>query len=312
MSGDQTPQGSLLYIHAITALHPGSGHALGVVDLPVQRERHTQWPLIPASSVKGVLRDACRAATGAPTKDADNHDDVVAAFGPANSNADAHAGALLMTDARLLAFPVRSLAGVFAWITCPAALERLSRDLRLAGKSELPGLAGIAQALGAEKDHNAILAAGSPLVISGQKSCVVLEEFEFTPHKDKLPDDVLKAVQAAADKASEARVSSSLVILHDDHFTHFVRHATEVTARIALEYDKKTAKGGALFYQEFLPAESLFYAVVMANPSRSGKAKSAADIKGVLKTGINKQRGMLQFGGNETIGRGFCVVRLSE
>ena len=32
---------ALLFIHALTGLHPGSGTALGVVDLPVQRERHT-------------------------------------------------------------------------------------------------------------------------------------------------------------------------------------------------------------------------------------------------------------------------------
>ena len=54
------PHNALLYLHAITSLHPGSGTALGVVDLPIQRERHTGWPVIPASSIKGVFRDACR------------------------------------------------------------------------------------------------------------------------------------------------------------------------------------------------------------------------------------------------------------
>src|SRR5262249_9039713 len=51
---------TLFFIHTLTGLQPGSGTALGVVDLPVQRERHTQWPLIPGSSLKGILRDACR------------------------------------------------------------------------------------------------------------------------------------------------------------------------------------------------------------------------------------------------------------
>src|SRR5207253_4223138 len=50
----------LLFLHAQTALHPGSGAALGTVDLPVQRERHTQWPTIASSALKGVLRDAIR------------------------------------------------------------------------------------------------------------------------------------------------------------------------------------------------------------------------------------------------------------
>src|SRR5438309_535349 len=53
-------QGGLLFLHAQTGLHPGSGTALGTVDLPIQRERHTQWPVIPGSTLKGILRDACR------------------------------------------------------------------------------------------------------------------------------------------------------------------------------------------------------------------------------------------------------------
>ena len=56
------PDSAFLFIHAITSVHPGSGTALGHVDLPIQRERHTDWPMIPGSSLKGVLRDALGAA----------------------------------------------------------------------------------------------------------------------------------------------------------------------------------------------------------------------------------------------------------
>ena len=60
-----------------------------------------------------------------------------------------------MTDARLLAFPVRSLKGVFAWVTCPAVLERFHRDLQLArlGAPPLP--------LGVPKSEQALCAAAS-------------------------------------------------------------------------------------------------------------------------------------------------------
>ena len=50
-----TWSGGLLGLHAQTALHPGSGTALGTVDLPVQRERHTHWPTIAGSALKGIL-----------------------------------------------------------------------------------------------------------------------------------------------------------------------------------------------------------------------------------------------------------------
>ncbi len=229
--------GALLFIHAQTGLHPGSGTALGTVDLPVQRERHTQWPIIPGSTLKGILRDACRRRGG-------NNPDLFAAFGPETAEADKHAGALSLTDARILAFPVRSLKGVFAWVTCRAVLERLQRDLTL-------------------------IQANGP---------------------------------------TQERLKKHLVILHDDDFTHFARHATEIVARVGLDYERKTVKSGALFYEEFLPAETLFYSVVLASPSRrEGYERSASQILRYLRDNMPP---VLQIGGDETIGKGLCAVRL--
>src|SRR5207253_5149205 len=77
----------LLFLHAQTGLHPGSGTALGTVDLPVQRERHTHWPTVPGSALKGILRDRARenakARHGGDRKVTNETDpDLVAAFGP--------------------------------------------------------------------------------------------------------------------------------------------------------------------------------------------------------------------------------------
>src|SRR5262249_39373692 len=119
---------AFLFIHAQTSLHPGSGTALGTVDLPIQRERHTQWPVIPGSTLKGILRDACR-----PPPNGADWQKWLAVFGPETHEADAHAGALSLTDARILAFPIRSLKGVFAWVTCNAVLRRFTRDIGLCG-----------------------------------------------------------------------------------------------------------------------------------------------------------------------------------
>ncbi len=73
------PDAKLLFLHALTGLHPGGGTALGVVDLPVARERHTKWPLIPGSSLKGVLRAACGGSL--------DKSEIAAVFGPETSNA---------------------------------------------------------------------------------------------------------------------------------------------------------------------------------------------------------------------------------
>ena len=90
---------AILGLHAQTSLHPGSGTALGTVDLPVQRERHTLWPTIPGSALKGVLRDACRdhvkAEHGGDRATANRENRrLTAAFGPPTESAGEHAGAL--------------------------------------------------------------------------------------------------------------------------------------------------------------------------------------------------------------------------
>ena len=45
------------YIHALTALHAGTGQGVGVVDLPIAREKSTGLPIVPGSGIKGVLRE---------------------------------------------------------------------------------------------------------------------------------------------------------------------------------------------------------------------------------------------------------------
>jgi CRISPR-associated protein Cmr4 len=303
MATDTNPSGrsALLFIHALTSLHPGTGTALGHVDLPVQRERHTGWPLIPASSLKGILRGKCRGQNSD-----EERKQWLAVFGPETSSAAAHAGALSLTDARILAFPVRSLKGVFAWVSCPGALERLARDLSLLGEAFAPP--GFPVNFPRPAPNQA--AFGESLAV--EKDAIVLEEYDF----NLAGEDGLREVagwvaeHGLADEPTRKRFQSHLAVLHDDDFSYFVRHATEVTARIGLNYDTKTVKEGALFYEEFLPPETLFYAVVLAEASRSDKQRmNAAQVLDYVR---GKMPDVLQIGGNETTGKGLCAVRLSN
>jgi CRISPR-associated protein Cmr4 len=328
-------KGALLGLHAQTPLHPGAGTALGAVDLPVQRERHTHWPNIAGSALKGILRDAARARIAAdPNLDGlDRFDDKPAegdrpaerapregsqrkradatlllneVFGPPAGQSAEFAGALSVTDARLLAFPVRSLKGVFAWATCPAILDRLKRD------AELARIAVGWDVPPAPKENEAQAVAECPCVVG---TSLVLEEFEFAvkPHKE-LPaaDWIVKNLlpEAPHYRGTRERFARHLVVLHDDDFTHFARHATEVMARIGLDYDTKTVKGGALFYQEFLPAEALLYAVVIANPARARRGVNQTPERILDFVGRHTPT-VLQVGGDETVGKGYCAVRLT-
>jgi len=299
----------ILFIHALTSLHPGSGTSLGVVDLPIQRERHTQWPVIPGSAIKGVVRDACREniriMNNIDRKSANETNDLTAVFGPAsvdNPN-DAYAGAISFSDARILAFPVRSIRGVFAWVTCPSLVERMKRDMCIAGITNFPDWPKPA-------DGKAVFS--SNVAVNGS---IVLEEFDFgdSPQveKNKLaPLATWLAGKVTTDQDTQARIKINLVVLCDGDFTHFVRHATEVSARIALEYDKKTARQGALFYQEFLPAETLFYSIAIATDSRkTSVVKTADQTLQFVRDGLPST---LQIGADETIGKGICAVRLTN
>src|SRR5690606_5006392 len=104
---------------AETAIHHGAGRSAGIIDLPIAREAATDYPFVAGSSLKGALRD--RAASL-------GRSDVAEMFGRPDQ-----AGRLLVSDARLLLLPVRSLTGAYRWVTCPLLLERYQRDLARCG-----------------------------------------------------------------------------------------------------------------------------------------------------------------------------------
>jgi CRISPR-associated protein Cmr4 len=118
-------------IHALSPLHAGTGHSAGVIDLPIARTAATGIPFAPGSGIKGVLRDTRTQNPKAGVNDWDER--CKAVFGPDTNNAADHAGALIVGDARLLALPVRSFKGTFAWVTSPLLLALVNRDLKGVG-----------------------------------------------------------------------------------------------------------------------------------------------------------------------------------
>ena len=131
-----------LFLIVETPLHAGSGSDLGIVDLPIQREKHTSYPKIEGSGIKGAIREVFSTQPDLKTlqkdwnitsvDDSDYKGAIDLTFGPDTTDqSNLHAGALGFTDARLLLFPVKSVSEVFGWITCPAVLERFKHDLSI-------------------------------------------------------------------------------------------------------------------------------------------------------------------------------------
>lgn len=299
---------AMLYLYVETPLHAGSGNSVGLVDLPIQRERATNYPLVQASGIKGKLR----AELGDQLKnesDANAAHKVKVIFGPDNDSdkAHEHAGAFSPSDARLLLFPVRSLTGVFAWTTSRHALARFKRDLEGAGQTitwNAPDIPDDQTAL--TVDDRSVCARGK----------IVLEEFAFTAKKH---DDVKTIAEWLADtalpKTSDAdeytwfrgELKKRLVILPEDAFRDFTQFATEVVTRIRIDQEKKTVAQGALWTEEFLPADTVLYAPLHASRPRTDTTHFS-DAASVLKLVKDKTPARIQLGGDETVGRG--IVKL--
>jgi CRISPR-associated protein Cmr4 len=134
---------------------------------------------------------------------------------------------------------------------------------------------------------------GSPCVHNGK---LILEEFVFDAKPFAL--DFFDSLEAEDRKR--------VVILDDTNFSHFAKYGTEVTARIRLEEQTKTVAKGALFYQEFVPAEALFYSLVLAAPSRRREEPATAE----QNLAAFEPPSTIQIGGDETTGKGLCSLRL--
>ena len=119
----------IYWLHALTPTHAGIGRGVGYIDLPIDRDGVTGWPIIRGSGFKGVWADYY--TQRANRKDRKKNKLLRAAFGIAGDENNSNAGALIPTDARLVCLPIRSFRGTFAWCTSPFCLQMLRRTHEL-------------------------------------------------------------------------------------------------------------------------------------------------------------------------------------
>lgn len=280
-------EAKLIYLHALTPVHVGTGQAVANVDLPIAREKATGFPIIPASAFKGVLRDYF----APPSQQAP--DWVQKAFGKEAQagEQELEAGDWAFTDLRLLCLPVRSFYGTFAYTTCPLVLHRLLQ-VALALKLHPP----FEQAAIPTLDTAQI--ALTQASVLHRNGTVYLEDLDLTRAGDATP--IAEALaQAIFPNDSERKLfTERFAIVSDRVFSFLSETATEVMARVRLHDELKTVARGALWYEEAVPAESLFYGFVT-------HAKPASHQVGFDHLKVETP---VQIGGDATIGRGICRV----
>lgn len=313
-----------MYTESLT--HAGAGTGLGAVDLPIQRERTTDYPMIQGSSVKGALRQQY------PDGKDDRNKAVV--FGP--DDQPDYGGAVAIGDARILAFPVRSLKGVLVWMTCRDVLARFARDSAHLAPPQLPETAPTST-------EQSTQAYASSIAVVLDQNTIVLEDYQYQQvaytiavgkrqyFKDEarqqqprwiaevwaswLAANALPTTDAYK-SYYHAAFAERLVILPDDDFRDFAKYSTEVTTRIRLNRDTKTVDGTALFTIEALPADSLLYVPLTTHKPRIQPDKLAGSTftkdanDGDVLTWLKKNLpGRIQIGGDETVGYGQVALR---
>ncbi len=310
-----TRNGALLtMIYTLSPTHCGTGQAAGAVDLPIARESHTGFPLLPATSLKGVARDIVAGISGASSA---GKEDVKRLFGPETTEAELNAGELLFTEGRLIAYPVRSLNRPFFHVTCPLVIERLGRDLRIMGHGDFLPKGWTRSSL---LDGRAA-ALADPI---GEGEPLVLEDLVYQP------DEVVQLTGARAlaesiatlfphgEEDTRERFISSLVVIPDVDFQDLISRVIPVRARIRLN-DRKTTTGGGingggdsgnLWYEELIPSDCLFVSFIGERrqrvPPNSRGNSSSLKPTDVLWHRYGQDMTIMQIGGNETVGNGLC------
>lgn len=271
-------------LHALSPLHAGTGQAADVIDLPIARMKGAGIPIVPGSSIKGVLRDWF---DNVESLNRDKHRSV---FGPdPDEESGDHAGALMVLDARLLALPVRSFRGTFAWVTSPLLLDLARRDL---GASAPPGIARILK-------RGAVASSSKALnVYKGTK--VYLEDVDLEVETTGQQSAAVSEWETWLARVATPTAAGRLLVVDDETMAFFWETGTQVDTRVRINSETRTVAEGALWTEESLPPETLLIGLACADRSRSRHAMSPSE---VLDTVLANEH-TLQFGGKATVGRG--------
>lgn len=291
-----------VFLYAVSPVHLGAGQAVGLIDNPIQRERHTNHPCFAGSGIKGAVRHGFEMLGG-------DKQYVSKLFGP-NAKDEMHAGAISFGDGQLVLLPIRSLKEGFVYATSPQALARTQRLLTMVGiTTAWPAISNI------EEGHCLI---SNPGLL--QKNTLSLEAFQYEAKKSDalltISADLAKRAlpDGAAYDYFREKMKNDLVVLSDTDFTYFSENAMLVEPHVRIDEATGTAQDGGLFYTENLPPEALMVAPLLTSQTRTGKGKDselpAEAVMAQIKTAIHGK--LLQIGGDATTGRGLVVAQVVE
>ncbi len=232
-------------------VHVGTGgYRLGRVDLSIVREPGTNLPKFPGTSLHGAARayaamcyekPGCAGQKGHCGKDSCP---ICYTFGTVRGESGGNAGAVSLSDARLLLFPVHSMAGP-VWVTSPMTL----RDVGVDGQTV--------------SEHQARW----PNAVS-QKDKL---NFGWLMLKREggdwqLPNGALKGIRD--------EILKRVVLGSDKLFSQIVNSNLEVRTSVSIDPKTGAAEDRALFTYEALPRATVLWCDVVEDDYQKNFPKS--------------------------------------
>lgn len=251
----------------LSSTHVGDGASVGNISLPLVRERHTGWPWLPGSSLKGALRARARflAPRGEAEAEKTYQHRIERFFGP-EAETEVATGSFVVTGAQLWALPVRSIKGTFLLLTCPLALARLRRLF-----PELPPSPSVDQGSVLLADGNdAFLSEATGLKLPNKSSeiqgMVVIEDVAFPGSKSRELDQIVACLNKMF---VETAPFEKLAMVSDDSFTRACALWTEVRTHASIDKDGVVVDG-QLYNIESLPPETLLVGEIAGDDPKLG------------------------------------------
>lgn len=306
----------LTYLYLLTPLHTGGSANEGNL-MGIAREVHTEFPYLPASSLRGKIRAELEATENESEKKA-----AARLFGEKLQNGQPTEGAIWFVDATLLFFPIASLSHHLIWITCPMWLERWNRWLPDKSLSTL--IQTSREILGRKEDSKSAIACFKTKNIYLRTALLKESDLEILKSKDSQPifeqlDNLFMTNPLLA------QLRDKLLIITDEDCATLVELGLQREVRVTLEENTKTVKGGSFRSQEAIPPETvLFFPWGMKPPKKpkeinpeDAEAKKRADELFAADTKIrtitaDKLNARSQFGGLEGLGRGWSELKTTN
>ena len=235
-----TPDVQLHFLMTLDPVHVGTGgFRLGRVDNSIVREPGSNLPKIPGTALHGAIRQYAAHRYGKPQCAGQKGHcarptcPICYTFG-AVTEKRSHAGAVAISDVRILLFPVYSMAGP-VWITSPSALEA-------AGLGPTEVAADQAKWGGSNSD----LPTDKPINLGW-----LMTEREGDLPTIHWPEEIPE------------KIHRRVILISDKLFSQVVNANLEVRTSVSINPETGAAEEGALFTYEAIPRATILWTEIV-------------------------------------------------